>query len=240
MSVQTIDPVENNHLASVLHVLRPSEYTAALIQVLHGMRGHVRGAHVLEIGSGSGVVLAALAGLGAASLCGVDVEPDAMLAGRQLLEAVGCDARSEFKLGDMWLPVAGRRFDLVVANLPQFPTLTPDFVGRRTSWSHGGPDGRRLLEPFLNGLSQHITPGGRAVITHSGFINLARSRVQLKQNGLTARVVRTIMIPLPQERLERLDVKIRQREEGRSIHVIGPYSFAHMHIIDIRTKTRLT
>ena len=58
--------------------LRPSEYTAALIQALRAEPETVRGANVLEIGSGSGVVLAALGALGAASLCGIDIEEDAI------------------------------------------------------------------------------------------------------------------------------------------------------------------
>jgi len=49
-----------------LAALRPSEYTAALIQLLQAKAAKVRGAKVLEIGSGSGVVLAALGELGAA------------------------------------------------------------------------------------------------------------------------------------------------------------------------------
>ena len=61
-----------------LAALRPSEYTAALIQVLQAKAALVRGAKVLEIGSGSGVVLAALGELGAASLCGIDIEEDAV------------------------------------------------------------------------------------------------------------------------------------------------------------------
>src|SRR4029450_6586491 len=68
-----------------LAALRPSEYTAALIQGLQAKSTSVRGAKVLEIGSGSGVVLAALGELGAASLCGIDIEEDAVESGMLLL-----------------------------------------------------------------------------------------------------------------------------------------------------------
>ena len=44
---------------------------------------------MLEIGSGSGVVLAALGALGAASLCGIDIEEDAVAAGELLLAELG-------------------------------------------------------------------------------------------------------------------------------------------------------
>jgi release factor glutamine methyltransferase len=117
-----LDLIESFDLAAALHVLRPSEYTAALIETLTGMRRVVQGATVLEIGSGSGVVLAALAGLGAASLCGIDREDQAIRTAEILLGSVGAEA--ELLCGDLWQPVTGRRFDLVVANLPHFPPPT--------------------------------------------------------------------------------------------------------------------
>ena len=58
--------------------LRPSEYTSALIQALRSEPERVRGRQVLEIGSGSGVVLAVLGTLGAGSVCGIDIEEDAI------------------------------------------------------------------------------------------------------------------------------------------------------------------
>src|SRR6187200_1535755 len=88
----------------IVPALRPSEYTAALIHVLQDDQARLRGRHVLEIGSGSGVVLAALGAMGAASLCGVDIEQDAVDAGSLLLRRLG--QAGEFHCGDMWLPVA--------------------------------------------------------------------------------------------------------------------------------------
>ncbi len=225
------DGVELGH---ALSVLRPSEYTAALIKTLFGMRRFVRGADVLEIGSGSGVVLAALAGMGAGAVCGVDIEEAAVRAGEALLRAMGAGALAEFRRGDLWEPVAGRRFDLVVANLPHFPSPACDFSGRLASWSNGGEDGRRLLDPFLGGLARHLAPGGRAVITHNAFVDLARTRRLLAEEGLAARVAHTVMLALPEEKLVRMTEAIRRREEGRSIRSYGPYGFGRMHILDIR------
>ena len=70
----------------VAPALRPSEYTAALIQALRSDSGRVAGARVLEIGCGSGVVLAALAAMGAASVCGVDIESNAVAVSTRLLD----------------------------------------------------------------------------------------------------------------------------------------------------------
>src|ERR1044072_3184350 len=81
--------VEDAKAELALAALPPSEYTAALIQVLQAKAAAVCGAKVLEIGAGSGVVLAALGELGAASLCGIDIEEEDVEAGRVLRGATG-------------------------------------------------------------------------------------------------------------------------------------------------------
>ena len=219
--------------------LRPSEYTGALIQVLRAAPGRVRGANVLEIGSGSGVVLAALGALGAASLCGVDIEREAVAAGSRLLDELGHGAASQFHHGDMWQPVKGRRFDLVVANLPHFPMTHGSFAGRHQSWSYGGADGRRLLDPFLEGLDRHLAPHGRAIVAHNAFVGLEKSRKILRCHGLGLAVASTILVHIPTDKAELMTATIRDAEEGRSIHRYGPYLFADMHIVEIASTQDL-
>ena len=219
--------------ALALTALRPSEYTAALIQALQATGSQVRGRQALEIGSGSAVVLAALGSLGAASLCGVDIEQDAVDAGTRLLATLGHGATSQLHRGDMWLPVAGRRFDLIVANLPHFPMEPCELSGRLPTWSSGGSDGRWLLDPFLEGLAIHLAPGGRALLTHNGFVGLDRSRAIVGQHGLALTVALSTLVHIPSEKLERMTPTVLAAEEGRTIHRYGPYSFADMHVVEI-------
>ena len=225
---------EKDSPQEVSTALRPSEYTAALIQVLRARAGWVRHANALEIGSGSGVVLAVLGALGAASLCGVDIESEAVAFGALLLRGLGHCGNVEICHGDMWLPVAGRRFDLVAANLPHFPMETGEFGGRLPSWSSGGPDGRRLLDRFLLGLATHLAPGGRAIITHNAFVDL-----EFKQQGLSLRLAMTVLVHIPREKLAVMTRSIRCSEEGRSMHHYGPYAFAEMHIAEIGATASL-
>lgn len=212
--------------------LRPSEYTAALIQGLRADANRVRGADVLEIGSGSGVVLAALGAMGAASVCGVDIEQDAVDAGSLLLRRLG-HGNAEFHCGDMWLPVAGRRFDLIVANLPHFPMDPVSIAGRLPTWSAGGADGRRLLDGFLKGLPVHLAPGGRAIITHNAFVGLERSQELARAYGLGLEVRLTVLVYVSEEKLARMTPAVLRAEDGRTIHRYGPYSFGEMHIVEI-------
>ena len=181
--------------------LRPSEYTSALIQALRVDAGRIRGACVLEVGCGSGAVLAALGAMGAAQLCGIDIEDNAIAASTRLLEDLGHGAISELHCGDMWWPVAGRRFDLIVANLPHFPMQPVEIGGRLPTWSAGGADGRSLLDPFLTGLADHLVPGGRAVITHNAFDDLGRSRDLAAARGLPLHVVFTTLVYISPEKL---------------------------------------
>lgn len=219
----------------MLDKFRPSEYTAALIQTLFGMRQFVNGASVVEIGCGSGVVLAALATMGANTLCGVDVELAALQAGEIVVQSVGGVA--EFRDGDLWQPLKTRRFDLIVANLPHFPTESGGFSTRLPSWSDGGRDGRRLLDPFIDGLPRHLSPTGRAVITHNAFVDLRETRRRLAQYALSVRVACTVLLVLSDEKVRQMSSEILGREEGRTIHRIGPYCFAQMHVLDIRTRS---
>jgi release factor glutamine methyltransferase len=212
--------------------LRPSEYTSALIQVLRAKPACVRGAAALEVGSGSGVVLAALGSLGAASLCGIDIENEAVVSGALLLRELGY-GDAQFHQGDMWRPVVGRRFDLIAANLPQFPTMCGGFGDRLPSWSSGGPDGRSLLDPFLKGLTAHLAPGGRAIMTHNAFVDLELSRSMVERCGLSLRIAMTRLIYVTSEKLNLMTPSILCHEEGRSIHRYGPYAFAEMHIVEI-------
>ena len=213
--------------------LRPSEYTGALIQALRAAPHRVAGARALELGSGSGVVLAALGALGAISLCGIDIEREAVVAGARLLDEVGHGGAAQFHHGDMWQPVKGRRFDLVVANLPHFPMTRGAPGGRWPSWSCGGSDGRRLLDPFLEGLARHLSPRGCAVITHNAFVGLERSRAILRRQGLGLKVVSTILVHVPAEKVALMTSDILEAEEGRTLYRYGPYIFADMHIAEI-------
>jgi release factor glutamine methyltransferase len=211
--------------------LRPSEYTSALIQALRIEPERVRGKQVLEIGSGSGVVLAVLGALGAASVCGIDIEQDAVEAGSRLLAGLGHD-NAEFHRGDMWRPVAGRRFDLIVANLPNSPHPQVSISGRPPNWSAGGHDGRELVDAFIDGLATHLVPGGRALMTHNSYIGLDRTREAADAHGLSFDVRLSILVYVPEEKLTLMTPSIVQAETGRSLYSFGPYTFGEVHVVE--------
>ncbi len=213
---------------------QPTEYTAALMLRLRQQSARLEGASVLEIGTGSGVVMATLLAQGARQALGVDLEAEAVACTRDLLAALGLGTRAQVVQGDMWAPCAGQRFDVIAANLPQFPVRQALDDGRLPSWSCGGADGRALVDPFLRGLALHLAPGGLVVMTHNAFIGLEQTQAMLATAGLQALVASTVSVPLPQHKLRGLPAPVLQAKLGHGLHQLGDCAFADFHVLDIR------
>ncbi len=210
----------------------PSEYTGLLIGALRTAMLASPAASVLELGTGSGAVLAAAILSGAKSVTGVDVEEDAVTTTRSVLAGLGVP--HDIHCGDMWAPVAGRRFDLIVANLPHFPMDTPDTPGRHATWSYGGTDGRLLLDGFLARLPDHLAvPHGRALVTHNAFVGLPATGCRAAAAGLRLKVVCTTTVHIPPAKAARLSARARQGQAGSHLHQFGPYLFGDVHVIEL-------
>ena len=79
-------------------------------------RLELHGCRVLDVGTGSGVLALAAARLGASSVVGIDVDPDALENARGNAELNGSPANVEFRQAD-FRQEAGLEADVVVANL---------------------------------------------------------------------------------------------------------------------------
>jgi methylase of polypeptide subunit release factors len=212
----------------------PTEYAAALMQQLRQLAPRLCLDEVLELGTGSGVVLAQLLELGAKHAVGVDIEAAAVQCTLRLLDELGhASPRVELLQGDLWAPCTGRRFDLVVTNLPQFPAQAPLPDGRLPTWSLGGADGRAQIDRFLDGLPLHLKPGGMALMTHNAFVDLERTQQRLHVLGLQGAVACTVNVPLPVAKLQGLDAELLSRCLGRGLQRIGGYGFAEFHVLEI-------
>lgn len=212
---------------------RPSEYTGFLIHTLETEARHLVRGSVLELGIGSGVVLGALAALGAQRLVGTDIDPSAIDEASGLMQGSGVDV--ELLVGDLWEPLEGRRFDLVVANPPHFPT-TKAYPGRPPTWSQGGADGRRIMDPLLLGLRTHLAEGGHAVLMHSGFLGLHRTCSLLASQGLRAQRLASMLMPLASEKREVMAPELLERADRESLRRIGKYDFLVTDILDISSS----
>lgn len=210
---------------------RPSEYTAFLLHTLQTEVRHLVHGTVLEIGVGSGAVLATLGTLGAERLVGTDIDPDAVAQAATLLGEVG--QRAELLVGDLWAPLAGRRFDLIVANPPHFATAAPAYPGRPPTWSQGGPDGRGVMDPLLRGLRAHLAPGGHAILVHSPFLGTAATARLLAGQGLVMRRVASALMPLAPEKRAVMTPAILDGAGPDAVRRLGNYTFLAAEIMDI-------
>jgi methylase of polypeptide subunit release factors len=73
-------------------------------------------------------------------------------------ELNGLSHRVEYLIGDLFEPIAGRRFDLICCNPPFMPV--PPGV-RFPRFADGGPDGLAIVRRLLTGLPEVLAPQGR-------------------------------------------------------------------------------
>lgn len=173
-------------------VYTPQHDTELLTQALN--REHVpAGAAVLDMGSGAGALALAAARRGA-NVTAVDTTYRAVLATRLNARLAGLPV--EVLHGDLFGPVVGRRFDLVVSNPPYVPT--PGAVPRRhqaaVAWD-AGADGRLLLDRICRGAHTTLRPGGVLLLVHSALCGIAPTLAALERSGLAARVADRRLVP---------------------------------------------
>jgi len=115
---------------------------------------------ILEVGTGSGHIAASLAGR-AALVVALDLNPHAARAARA--------RRVEVIRTDLFAGVRGP-FDLVLFNPPYLPTAPDERIDDWLEFAlDGGPDGRRTIARFLDGLAAVLAPGGRALLLVSSL-----------------------------------------------------------------------
>jgi SAM-dependent methyltransferase len=127
--------------------------------MLAGALPQVAGLRVLDLGAGCGIQ--GLLGVPAPSeVVLVDIEPRAVRFCALNAELCGRADSVLCYRGDMYGPVRGERFDLIVSLPPYVPV--PDGVPY-SGVANGGRDGLTLVRSLLRGAENHLRPGGRLV-----------------------------------------------------------------------------
>jgi release factor glutamine methyltransferase len=154
---------------------------------------HVReavepGASVADVCTGSGVLAITAACSGAERVTATDVSRRAVLTARinARLNRVSIEARR----GDLFAPLDGERFDLVVSNPPYVPAAagTLPTHGSARAWD-AGRDGRALLDRICVEVPARLRPGGSVLIVHSSICDADRTVEMLAEGGLAAEIV---------------------------------------------------
>ena len=144
----------------------------------------LRGGNVLDLCTGSGVLAVVAALAGAATVTAVDASHRSVLAAR--LNGV----RVRALRGDLFDPVAGERFDVIVSNPPYVPG---EGAGRGFD---AGYDGRDLIDRVCARVADHLAPGGVALLVQSSVCGERATLEALRAAGLVAEVAERRRGPL--------------------------------------------
>lgn len=149
-----LDIVEDLYLFSAPEeVLGPGAGTAILYRAARQLAGE----SLLDLGCGCGT-LALL--LGRAPTVGTDINARAIELARWNAE-VNAIAGCEFRLGNLYAPVAGERFDLIVSQPPYVPLPAGEIA---QPYYHAGARGDELARAVLQDAAAHLAPGGHALV----------------------------------------------------------------------------
>jgi release factor glutamine methyltransferase len=179
-------------------VYAPAADSELLLEIF-AKHGPVERATVLDLCCGSGVqgIAAALRGH---CVDAVDAEHRAVISARRnaLLNGVEMAVRQ----GDLFEPIAGRRYAHIVANPPYMPTPQTGIV-RRFGWSDGGPDGRNVIDRICDQVREFLDPGGSLWMVQSSLAATDRTIARLEHAGLAVQILAERKEPFGPISLER-------------------------------------
>lgn len=143
-------PKENRPEFNRIMWLYPESYMlAGLIDRTRRVR------KALDLGTGSGIH-ALKAAPHSEQVIGVDINARA-IAFSTFNQRLNSIPNVEFRLGDLYEPVKGEEFDLIVSNPPFNPSST---VKAGVDYWSGGASGEEILSRIIGGLDEHLTESG--------------------------------------------------------------------------------
>jgi release factor glutamine methyltransferase len=148
-------------------VLIPRPETEHLVEKAIEL-GRLRAApRIVDVCTGSGAIAVALAhALPTAGITATDLSEAALTIACENAKLNGVEPRIRFLQGDLLAPVAGERFDLVVANPPYVPTIERDSMAVEVRDHEpalalfAGVDGLDIYRRLISAAPSALVPGG--------------------------------------------------------------------------------
>lgn len=151
-------------IAADKRALIPRPETEELCQWALSLLQTMPAPRALDLCTGSGAIAVVLKHhCPRAQVCASDLSASALSLARENAHATGADVR--FFEGDLWAPLAGERFDLIVSNPPYIPSdecgrLQAEVLCEPRMALDGGPDGLDFYRRIAQGAASHLNPGG--------------------------------------------------------------------------------
>lgn len=121
---------------------------------------------VAEICTGSGclAILSAMV-FPNAEVDAVDLSPEALQVARRNVAEYGLEPRISLHQGDLFAPLKGRKYDLIITNPPyvdaeEMDELPAEYLAEPAMALDGGPDGLDIVRRLLDAAPRHLNPGG--------------------------------------------------------------------------------
>ena len=160
---------------------------------------------VLDLGTGSGL-LALLAARSARRVVATDVVEACVRCTWRNALLNGVEVKVDVRLGDLFAPVTGEVFDLILTNPPQMPTPPGREVGEdEAAADDGGHDGWAILDRVIREAPVYLKPGGQLVFTLLDFLGEQNAFRRVKEAGLSPVIIGRESQPFPRLARERLD-----------------------------------
>jgi release factor glutamine methyltransferase len=165
-------------------------------QLIARLKARSGGLRILDLCAGSGAIgCALLKHLPGARVAFGELEPAHEATIRENLRRNGLDGppgRTAIRIGDLFAPFAGERFDVVAANPPYIPagralpSSVADYEPARALYA--GADGLALIRRIARALPAHLAPGGEAWV-ECDSAHAEAARACFAAAGLRARVL---------------------------------------------------
>jgi release factor glutamine methyltransferase len=167
------------------NVHHPDPYAATVAAAIRVRSGD----RVLDLGCGAGGYGLVAAARGAGEVVLTDIDPAAVACALENAARNGIN-RVDGRVGSLFAPVRGERFDVIITTLPQLPAPTPILAAR-----YGGPDGLRYLRRLAEGAGNHLARGGRLYMLVTDWAWPPRVIRLFKRRGFNLRRVARVERP---------------------------------------------
>jgi release factor glutamine methyltransferase len=165
------------------NVYEPAEDTFILLENLRVERSD----RVLEIGTGTGII-AIKASMNSRMVVATDINPYAIECATENIIA-NKSFNIEIRKGNLFEPVKGEKFDLILFNTPYLPTDDKEKINDElnAAWD-GGVDGRMLIDRFIEGLPHYFNQGGIVQMVQSSLSDVNMTLKKLENLGFKVSV----------------------------------------------------